>query len=105
VRTVEGKPCAICGRTRRWKHRNPNGIRPCAHCVKGVYPPLTSAELEEMRRRMPSGSYEEIRLFYALTASHGVLQRLYRAVLATPLEGTELRESMDQARKALGIST
>jgi hypothetical protein len=73
--------------------------------VKGVYPPLTPDELEEMRKRMPSGTEEEIRLFYKVSALSGILLRLYRAVIATPLEGTELREAMQETEKALGITT
>lgn len=69
----------------------------------GVYPPLSTDELEEMRRRMPSGTYEEIRLFYQLSAVNGVLRRLYRAVIATPLEGTELKAAMRETERALGI--
>ena len=71
----------------------------------GVYPPIDRAELEAMRRRMPSGSYQEIRLYYRLAAVEAVLRRLYNAVIDTPLEGTELREAMRETERALGIST
>ena len=69
---------------------------------RGVYSPFTPDELEDLRRRMPTGSDLEIRLFYALSATNGTLQRLHRAVIATPLEGRELREAMHEAGKALG---
>ena len=72
---------------------------------RGVYSPFSCAELEAMQRRMPAGTEQEIRLYYALTATSGVLRRLYNAVLATPLEGTALTEAMRETERALGIST
>jgi hypothetical protein len=71
--------------------------------VKGVYSPFTPEELDDLRRRMPTGSELEIRLYHALTARTGILNRLYRAVIATPTEGRELREAMREAGKALGV--
>jgi|HubBroStandDraft_6_1064221.scaffolds.fasta_scaffold11947_8 hypothetical protein len=70
--------------------------------MRGVHSQLSREELEDLRREMPTGSDLEIRLFYTLLATIGLLNRLYHAVIATPWEGRELREAMREVGKALG---
>jgi hypothetical protein len=70
---------------------------------------LTSAEVNRHRERMldghPAWSLNETeRLIYTVISREGTLRRLYQAVIATPVEGTELTAAMRETEQALGLS-
>jgi hypothetical protein len=68
---------------------------------------LTPAEVDEYRVRMlDEGGWATptIALIYTAQSREGTLRRLYQAVMATPLEGTELTAAMRETEQALGIS-
>jgi hypothetical protein len=74
--------------------------------VKGVTRLLTSEEITEYHDRMlDEGGWttSAIALIYTLQSREGTLRRLYNAVMATPLEGEELRAAMRETERALGI--
>ena len=45
-----------------------------------------------------------IALIYTIQSREGTLRRLYQAVIATPLEGTELVAAMAETEQALGLA-
>ena len=67
---------------------------------------LTSAEVERYRERMldEGGDGTALQLIYTVISREGTLRRLYQAVIATPLEGTELTAAMRETEQALGLS-
>jgi len=71
-----------------------------------VYSLLTSAEIAEcaVLTGHARNSSMTIRLLYTLQSREATLRRLYNAVMATPVESTELRAAMREVEKALGIS-
>ena len=69
---------------------------------------LSSAEITEYHDRMlDEGGWPEptVALIYTVQSREGTLRRLYQAVIATPLEGIELRAAMAETEQALGLST
>lgn len=67
---------------------------------------LTPAEVAELRQEMELAAYVGPRfgeLVCTVLSREGTLRRLYNAVLATPLEGEELRAAMRETERVLGI--
>ncbi len=75
--------------------------------MRGVHKILTSAEVEQYRDRvLDEGGWtvSALSLIYTVQSREGTLRRLYNAVMGTPLEGEELRASMCETERALGIT-
>jgi hypothetical protein len=75
---------------------------------RGVSRVLISSEVEGMRERVLEAHpywLPEVTesLIYTVQSREGTLRRLYNAVIATPMEGTELREAMRETERALGL--
>jgi len=72
----------------------------------GVGRVLSSAEVRDLRNELNVEDWNtlEANLIFTVQQREGTLRRLYNAVIATPLEGTELTAAMAETERVLRLS-